>query len=422
MIVLDLFSGAGGLSEGFWRNGASFVGHVESDHYACDTLRTRAAYWQLVKDEKLEIYNKYLTKEISRDELWLDAKVNDSNEIINEVITDSSFEDIAEKISQNITEKGIQTIDLIIGGPPCQAYSVIGRARMKEKVKDDPRNFLYIYYVKFLEKFKPKMFVFENVPGLKSAGNGEYLRKLKEAVDVAGYHLELKELLASDYGVLQSRRRIIIIGWNKDYYDEFEYPNFETTNLDEVLGEEVKVGALLEDIPFIEPDSLIEGKGKYAKAPNKYLEWSKIRENGFDILTQHETRYHNERDRKIYSLHIDSWFNDKKMLKYNELPSKLQSQKNTKTFLNRFNIVKSDAKFAHTVVAHIAMDGHYYIHPDKKQLRSISVREAARLQSFPDNYYFEGPRTSTFKQIGNAVPPLMAEEIAKQIKKQIEKI
>ncbi len=75
------------------------------------------------------------------------------------------------------------------------------------------------------------------------------------------------------------------------------------------------------------------------------------------------------------------------MLKYNELPERLQSQKNTKTFLNRFNIVKSDAKYAHTVVAHIAMDGHYYIHPDKEQLRSISVREAARLQSFPDNYY-----------------------------------
>ena len=414
MVILDLFSGAGGLSEGFFREGATFVGHVEADVYACDTLRTRSAYWNLKKENKIDIYHNYLLKKITRDELWKEANVLNSSNVINATISDETFDDIVKKIQKNIKEKKVKKVDVIIGGPPCQAYSVVGRARMKENVSCDPRNFLYQYYVRFLEEFKPKMFVFENVPGLKTAGGGQYFQDLKKALDKAGYHIELDELIASDYGVLQNRKRIIIIGWRKDKRRKYyEYPKFEK------IENRYLVKDVLDDLPKTKPNNIIEGKGKYRADTNEYLKMSKIREDGFDILTQHETRVHNKRDLEIYKEAIMAWNKDKKRLCYAELAKRrpeLITHNNTHSFTNRFNVIKADQPASHTILAHMAMDGHYYIHPDIEQLRSLSVREGARLQSFPDDFYFEGPRTAQFRQIGNAVPPKMAEQIAKKIK------
>jgi len=415
LIILDLFSGAGGLSEGFFRVGAKFVGHVESDRYACETLKSRTAYWNLKKDNNLVIYEKYLLKEITRDELWDIAKVNESKDVINAEISDKTFNSIIVRIEENLKEKKAKKVDIIIGGPPCQAYSVVGRARMKESVECDPRNFLYQYYVRFLERFKPRMFVFENVPGLRSAGGGRYFIDLKYALDRAGYHIELEELIASDYGVLQNRKRIIIIGWKKDKRRKYyTYPEFEKIDISKFL-----VADLLDDLPKTTPNAKVEGRDKYILPTNEYLQISDIREKNFNILTQHETRPHNTRDLEIYKEAINLWNNDKKRLCYKELAKRrpeLITHKNTSSFTNRYNVVKADINTSHTVLAHIAMDGHYYIHPDIKQLRSLSIREASRLQSFPDNFYFEGPRTAVFRQIGNAVPPKMAEQIAKKIK------
>lgn len=414
MIILDLFSGAGGLSEGFFREGATFVGHVEADAYACDTLRTRTAYWNLKKENKIDIYYDYLLKKITRNELWEKANIADSNDVINTMISNETFNDITKKVKENIKEKNLNKVDLIIGGPPCQAYSVVGRARMKDSVSCDPRNLLYQYYVRFLEEFKPKMFVFENVPGLKTAGGGQYFQDLKTALDKAGYHIELDELIASDYGVLQNRKRIIIIGWRKTKKtEEYSYPKFEK------IENKYLVKDVLDDLPKTKPSNMIEGKGKYRTGTNEYLKMSKIREEGFDILTQHETRMHNKRDLEIYKEAINAW-NKGKRLCYAELAKRrpeLITHNNTHSFTNRFNVIKADQPASHTILAHMAMDGHYYIHPDIKQLRSLSVREGARLQSFPDDFYFEGSRTAQFRQIGNAVPPKMAEQIAKEIKK-----
>lgn len=418
MVILDLFSGAGGLSEGFFRTGGTFVGHIEADKYASDTLRTRTAYWNLKKENKLNIYEDYLLKKITRDELWEKANVLNSNDVINKEISDESFDDITQTVKQNLKAKKIKKVDLIIGGPPCQAYSIVGRARMKEAVTCDPRNFLYLYYVRFLETFQPKMFIFENVPGITSAGNGKHFNDIKEAIDKAGYHIELEELIASDYGVLQARKRIIIVGWRKNkkrtYY---QYPDFE-----KIENKEYFVKHVLEDLPSTKPGNMIEGEGKYRQSTNQYLIDSNIREEGFNILTQHETRPHNDRDKEIYKEAINSWNEKQERLCYTELSKRrpeLITHKNTTSFTNRFNVIKADQQASHTILAHMAMDGHYYIHPDIEQCRSLSVREAARLQSFPDDFYFEGPRTAQFRQIGNAVPPKMAEQIAKKIKEII---
>ena len=154
--------------------------------------------------------------------------------------------------------------------------------------------------------------------------------------------------------------------------------------------------------------------------PSKYLVDNHIR-NGLNVLTQQVSRPHTRQDREIYKIAVNKWNEGQQRLDYNDLPERLKTHSNRESFFDRFKVVAQDLNYSHTVVAHIAKDGHYYIHPSIEQNRSITVREAARLQSFPDDYYFEGvkesgSRTAAFKQIGNAVPPLMAQKIAKALK------
>ena len=332
MIVLDLFSGAGGLSEGFFRVGSTFVGHVEADSHACKTLKTRTAYWNLKKENKEEIYNNYLLGNLTTEELWKESKIGDYDDVINEAISDTSFNKITKTIKKNLKKRNLKKVDVIIGGPPCQAYSVIGRARMKGSVANDPRNFLYKYYVKFLEEFKPKMFIFENVMGLKTAGDGEYYKNLKDALDNAGYHIEENIMYANNYGVLQSRKRIIIVGWKKDKRRKnYPFPEFEKIKLDD----DITVNDVLKDLPVTFPGNKIAGDNLYKEKTNNYLKISNIREENFNILTQHETRPHNKQDREIYKEAISAWNEKKERLNYSELAerrSDLITHKNTKTF------------------------------------------------------------------------------------------
>ena len=148
-----------------------------------------------------------------------------------------------------------------------------------------------------------------------------------------------------------------------------------------------------------------------------YLEDVKIKEYDLEPTTLHCARPHTSQDLKIYKRVVQSWNKNRKRLSYTDLPKKLQSQNNTSSFLDRFKVVASELSYSQTVVAHISKDGHYFIHPDINQNRSLTPREVARLQTFPDNYYFESAsgrpsRTAAFKQIGNAVPVLLAEKIA----------
>ena len=407
MNYIDLFAGAGGLSEGFLQNRFSPLAHVEMNSDACFTLKTRISYHYLKKQNKLIYYNKYLRGQITREKLYGLIPKELLNSVINEKMAEDTMSAIFDKVDALVGEK---KVDVIIGGPPCQAYSLVGRAVKEDKMQGDERNYLYRLYCRFLKRYQPKMFVFENVPGLLTANKGQHFANLKKYLAHVGYKIECKELNAKNFGVLQNRRRIIIIGWKTEFDGKYGYPQFEE------IKHTYKVEDLLNDLPAIQAgDECNEYKGK----PSKYLTQFSIRAKN-DVLTYHVARPHIQRDKEIYKRVIDAWNDCHKRLKYVDLPSDLRTHKNVTSFLDRFKIVEWDTQTCHTMMAHISKDGHYFIHPDKTQARSITVREAARIQSFPDNYYFEGSRTAAFTQIGNAVPPLMAKAIAEKIKEQLE--
>lgn len=405
--VIDLFAGAGGLSEGFQRQGFDIVSYVEKDKYACETLLTRHIYWELKKSNKEDIYYEYLKGLISQEGLYSYLKT--ISPVINMEISDITLSQIKKSIKINMKQLNTRTIDIFTGGPPCQAYSLVGRARDPYKMEKDPRNVLYKYYIELLKEFNPKMFIFENVPGILSAAGGKLWKDVQSYFRQAGYEIDFRMLNASDFMVLQKRKRVILIGWRKNL--NFSYPDFKRIFHNHIVKD------ILVDLPSLKPGDNLE-KGDYESDPSDYLKKTGIRTN-MDILIQHTTRPLNEIDRRIYKRAIKLWKNKKQRLNYGKLPSSLKTHKNQKSFIDRFKVVADDLPHTHTVVAHIAKDGHYYIHPDEKQLRSISVRESARIQSFPDSYKFEGPRTAQLTQIGNAVPPLLAEAIAKEIKEMI---
>jgi DNA (cytosine-5)-methyltransferase 1 len=410
MNFIDLFAGAGGLSEGFIRAGFEPIAHVEMDEAACYTLKTRTAYHYLKKKERLDIYTKYLKGNLSRTELYSNIPQENLNSVVNLSIGAENNPKIHKAILSQLSNN---QVDLIIGGPPCQAYSLVGRARSKDGMKGDHRNYLYVQYGKYLEKYQPKMFMFENVLGLKSAGSGIYLHNMEKLFQRKGYKMKLFTLEANNFGVLQNRRRIIILGSRKEL--EIDLPDLEAIR----SNKNHTVGELLNDLPMLQAGGGVDKGGSYSAPSSIYLNQSGIR-NGINILTQHVARPHTEQDKEIYRIAVQM-ITDGERLNYISLPKRLKTHKNQHSFFDRFKVVDSRANYSQTVVAHIAKDGHYYIHPDTDQNRSLTVREAARLQSFPDDYYFEGikegkNRTAAFKQIGNAVPPLMAQAIAQEIR------
>lgn len=399
--IIDLFAGAGGLSEGFSQAGFVPIAHVEMDNDACNTLRTRCCYHYLRSKGQLELYYGYIKGEISRQTLYTSVPTNIIDAVINVEISNDTIDCTFEKIRK--LSKG-RSVDLIIGGPPCQAYSLLGRHR--KEMEDDPRTLLYLQYGKFLEEFKPKGFVFENVPGLLSAKKGEHFKNLQVYFKELGYNVHFQMLNAADYGVLQNRKRIILVGWTNE--QDHGFPNISTCRSEAIVNN------ILSDLPILKAGE-VKNVAPYIGQINTYLEESGIRSNEDMFVTQNISRPVNENDASIYNYAIRTWSNKRVRVKYTDLPQKMRTQKNEDSFLDRFKVVDGNG-LSHTIVAHIAKDGHYYIHPCLELCRSISVREAARMQSFPDNFYFEGSRSAMFKQIGNAVPVLMAKKIAESIK------
>ena len=407
---LDLFAGAGGLSEGFTRAGYEPVAHVEMDKAACYTLKTRAAYHWLKKENKLDIYNRYLNGLMTREEFYAEIPKSVLDTVLNYEISNDTLPQIFADVDKLLNG---EKLDLIIGGPPCQAYSLAGRSRSETKMVGDKRNYLYKHYAEFLKKYQPKYFVFENVLGLLSARDEDgslHFDNMQKLFEKYGYSTDFRPLNASEYGVLQNRKRIILIGklgiGEKDFYPEI--PKVASAH---------KVGELFCDLPSIQAGGGTIKPVATNPYTGKYLTAAGIKEYDTEPVTFHQARPHTKQDLEIYKIIVETWNKTKTRVAYTDLPEHLRTHNNTKCFLDRFKVVAGNLTCAQTVVAHICRDGHYYIHPDIRQNRSLTPREAARIQTFPDNYYFESAsgkpsRTLAYMQIGNAVPVRLANCIA----------
>lgn len=412
---IDLFAGAGGLSEGFVQAGFNPIAHVEMNEAAAQTLETRAAYMYLKgRGRAVQWYYQYERGEITREQLFEHIPETVTKTVINAEMSKRTLPSIFNRVDEIMEEDGVNHVDIIIGGPPCQAYSLVGRAQsshMLVPMEADPRNELYKMYTSFLKKYKPYMFVFENVAGITSARDGKVFEELRVALDKVGYTAVPKLQNAADFGVLQNRKRMIIIGWRKN--TNHYYPEFKPNRSNAVVWD------LLRDLEIVNRGDENNAYSLDFDDCSDYLKRHKIRTRN-DVVTHHIARPNNPRDVQIYEMAIDAYCNhDGARLMYDELPEHLKTHRNQTSFRDRFKVVEGNDHACHTVLAHLAKDGHYFIHPDINQCRSITVREAARLQTFPDNYYFEGNRGEKFKQIGNAVPPMMAKAIAVEIKKQL---
>lgn len=394
---IDLFAGCGGLSEGFYQSGFYPLLHLEIDATACKTLATRMKYYG-----------------------YTDAHIKKSV-----LCADITNEDILQQMDDRIESKP----DIIIGGPPCQAFSTVGRAQDPNGMQDDPRNFLFESYMKILNYYLPKIFIFENVKGLLTAhpkGLNIYqiiMDKMSENYNVIR-DPNVTLLNAANYGVPQERERLIIIGIRKDinYKINDLYSLIKKTHY--LPNQENHAGLkkyrtvrnAISDLPKLLPGEGAEIIHFEEQNWNDYLK--EIRKPNFNLLYNHFARKHNEKDReryKILSEHGGWQLKDLQKIR----PDLIHHD--PKHFGNRYTVQVYDLP-GKTVVAHLYKDGNLFIHPDSKQERTFTVREAARIQSFPDDFFFEGTRTAQFKQVGNAVPPLLARACAKAIKRVLKEI
>ena len=395
---IDLFAGCGGLSEGFYRMGFKALAHIEINHWACETLRARMRYYGYKNIDK---------------------------EVIEHDIT---APDIINKIDEAVAGR---TVDVIIGGPPCQAYSTAGRVRDGKGMATDPRNFLFEKYVEILEYYSPKFFVFENVTGVLSAKvNGNHIfpriiQALGNKYDVISDPTVLIHNTA-DYGVPQMRKRVIIMGVRKDidktsvtklYNDVIKTHWNPETPLEEREGRKkfVDVKQAIGDLPAVEPGNDASTENFDYPCDNAFLR--RIGKKGVYPLRDHIARRHNAIDRERFTVMIHNHLTFGQLRK--NMPQ--YEHEHARVFDNSYVVQWWDMP-SKTILAHIHKDGFQFIHPDEKQARSFTVREAARIQSFPDDFVFAGSRGEKYKQIGNAVPPLFAEALAKSVKINLDKL
>lgn len=499
ILVIDLFAGPGGLGEGVsaakTEDGKSpfQIGiSVEKDFHAHKTLTTRAFFRTLKKkSQPLDNYYNYLHGKITRDELFElqpDIATEANQETLNgakELGKDNKL--IHERIKELVKKhKGPK---VLIGGPPCQAYSLAGRSRNAGNksyiAEEDTRHFLYKEYLEVICLAKPDIFVMENVRGILTAKvNGQVmfpqiLEDLRSPGSVANHKKIPKYKIYSlvvdaespenpqykdpadflirceQYGIPQARHRVILLGVREDIK--------ATPETLKPCEHQVTVEQAISDLPSLrsgfskQKDNAKDWEAAVAKNADKLKQ---ILTNQFDpesanslnlqpkiglsrietvlsdktpampeplkawyidpnlnVVLNHETRGHMVDDLLRYAYCAAYAQIKGSSPKSRHFPQELapaHANWDTGTHADRFRVQVAD-KYATTVTSHISKDGHYFVHYDPQQCRSLSVREAARLQTFPDNYIFEGTRTNQYVQVGNAVPPYLAQQIGQVI-------
>jgi DNA (cytosine-5)-methyltransferase 1 len=460
--VVDIFSGPGGLGEGFSRvnQGKAFktVIAIEKDPHAVETLKLRAFY-RAIALKKAPLPDGYLdllkaTTSAGRDEaMERIARCPEWHAAVHEVKCMELGKHNAIYHHEIKSRLAGRKDWVLIGGPPCQAYSLVGRSRMQnhEGLVHDDRHYLYKEYLEIIQRHEPAIFVMENVKGLNTAkvAGEKILPKILRDLTRAGAGYELfslggeGELLlpeepvtdflirAERFGVPQSRHRVIILGVRK---------GFNAVLAPLVERPEVAVGDAIADLPPLAGlDSALE-RSEYelcdAGAPFRMINTQIALPDGHElrrfiepihpgmkgILLNHEARSHMEDDLKRYEWWASraALTGESPKLDDDEFPEEHKPKHRnlnsggTIVFADRFKVQVKDRPSG-TVTSHISKDGHYYIHYDPAQRRSFSVREAARIQTFPDDYFFMGNRTQQYHQVGNAVPPFLAYQIGKSV-------
>lgn len=343
--VLDLFCGCGGLSYGFESAGYNILLGIDNDSKALETFELNHDHAKSICGDITQIAYERDIKPL------LDGK----------------------------------EIDVIIGGPPCQGMSLSGPRKF-----DDPRNKLYLSYIRLVDEIRPKAFVIENVPGLVGLFKGQIKDSIIEKFSSMGYNIQYKIMCAADYGVPQNRKRVVFVGMKTG---TFFYPKQNENK--------ITCSMALSDLPPLENEI---GKEIAEYATDVQNEYQRLMRKRSNDVRNHIAANHSEKVKTIISLVPDGG-------NYKDLPPKYRNSRNFHVAWTRF----ASDKPAPTIDT-----GHRH-HFHYKYNRVPTVRECARLQSFPDDFYFLGNKTQQFRQVGNAVPPLMAQAIAEQLKKELEK-
>lgn len=398
---IDLFAGCGGLEDGFLQTGKyEDIAAVEWLKPQVNTLIHRLETKWGIKDAAERVMHFDIQREEELFSGWTDEEFG-----------------IGRGLDYFVNKAG--GIDVIIGGPPCQAYSVAGRVRDENGMQDDYRNYLFEHYLNVVNRYRPKVFVFENVPGILSAApNGTPITGLiKDGFNEIGYDiiddLKIAKVNASDFGVPQNRERVIIVGIDKNRYVDtqgilrrFYYEILPEFKEKHKITVREAIGDLPECVPY------------YDEEYHKCRKSHSIPETG---MTWHCPRYHNLRDMdtfRMLALDIESGRREYDSKKISELYEKKVGSKSP---IHRYHVLEPDLPST-TIIAHLYKDGNRFIHYDSKQSRSITVREAARLQSFDDDFDFVGSQGNAYQMIGNAVPPQLAKRIAMALNKLLNEI
>lgn len=397
--TIDLFAGCGGLLDGFEQEGHyETMAAVEWDCAASQTLFRR-------------LRDKWKYRNAA--DMTVRFDMQRSDELFCGWRDDPDF---GSGFGLDMLVAGRQ-VDLVVGGPPCQAYSIAGRIRDANEMRNDYRNFLFESYARVISRYKPKAFIFENVPGLLSAKpQGQYISELiKEKFRELGYviasDLKLALVNMADYGIPQNRKRLIILGLSREVYginaDRLLEAFYKDILPSYKVREKVSVSQAIGDLPKLYPLPRVKS------IAGKKLSHSESR----IPVANHNPRFHNQRDISIFRmLAADIESGSCKYCSTESLKALYTKMTGHVSAVHKYHVMRADLP-SNLIPAHLFKDGLRHIHPDSEQARSITVREAARLQGFPDDFVFYGSVGDQYKMIGNAVPPIFSKILARAVRK-----